>query len=203
MGEIHQEHVPESNITNDQFLTSVSLDFGKNAAQPGADLLKTLQPIVEANFYRKKYRYVSRIVVPAVGAGTVTWVFTPVAERWKVIAASLENGDVANMTVATGVRDQANITGERRVANFRVASATHEAFIGAGASLPTTAPAGAASRGNVPAFVDCPGGDELLLIVTPSTGNFDGSEIALRMLIKVLPREIRRILTIPSLEVVP
>jgi len=201
--DLHGQHVG-LNAVNDQVLTAISLNYGKNAAQPGADLQKTLSPIVDAELYRQRFRVFSRIVTPAAGAGTITWVFRPTGfERWRVLAGALENGDAANaMVIRTGVRDQANITGERRVGNFRIPPSQNLPFIGRQVQATLTAQgAGSTNQGEVPAFVDVPRSDELLLIV--STGVFDGSEIAVRMLVEVLPQEVSMILTLPTTEIVP
>lgn len=200
----HDQHTGLNSV-NDQVLTAISLDYGKNAAQPGADLQKTLQPIVDAEKYRARLRTVSRVVTPAVGAGTITWVFTPVGtERWKVTAAALENGDAAaHMNVALGVRDQANISGERRVANVRVLTSSNDQIVGWQSLGDLTAASGAVRRGSILSFIDIPRATELLIIVTPNIGVFDGSEIALRMLIEVLPQEVAYVLTEPSTEIVP
>lgn len=200
--ELHPPHIP-TNSVNDQVLTAISLAYGKNAAQPGADLQKTLSPIVDAEFYRTKFRPVSRIVVPAAGSGTITWVFTPQGnERWIVRDAALENGDIVAMTIAIGVRDQAQISGERRVSNYRVFPQTNQVVIGPVGS-PELTEGNKVSRGEIPEFVIVPRNTELLIIITPNGGSFDGSEIALRMLIEVLPREILYSLTEPTQEIVP
>lgn len=201
-GPLHPQHGTK-NTVNDQVLTAIATNYGKTTAQPGADLLTIIAPTVDADLYRVAYRVVSRIVTPAVGAGTITWVFTPRnQERWRVIAAAFENGDVTPMTLSVGVRDQANISGERRVLNYRVPGLQNIPFIG-NLDKAAATEAGGTQRGETAAFVEVPRSTELLIIALTTSGSFDGGELALRMLLEVLPQEARYQLEAPSQEIVP
>jgi len=197
---VDEENIPGS--VNDQFLTAISLDFGKNAQIPGAILSQSLLSVIQANDYRITYRHVRSEATPAVGPGTIDWTFDPpVNERWKVVAGSLDNTDaVSGMTINTLLGFPA--LGFRRAGSLSMAAGFHSVLIGKG-ELGRFNTNGSGTQGFIPSSVIIPNASSMRILASPATGAFDGNPLILFLLIEVLPIERRALLTAPTTLVVP
>jgi len=93
-------------ITNDQVLQAIALEYKKNIQTPGIRLFATAQPVVLADEYRKDLR--SGIsVVPADGA-TATFTVTfknEERETRRFILVYIENGTASDIRVVATVED--------------------------------------------------------------------------------------------------
>lgn len=173
-------------FVNDKVMGEIALDFERNGQIPAANMLDVLQPVVQADRYRRRFANIRDSSVPSGGPGPLQWTIkVPETEMWKVLWADVVNAGAQVVDVQSFVRP---IGGGAGVKIFR----PQKRVIPAGETTVIVGPAAFNFKDPadecIPTFLELPAGSEWAITLTAVSPPLLGVVKGLDVQIEILPK---------------